>query len=61
MGLILGIGFPPHLGGALKYADIIGLKNLVEKCKKYASLGKLYEPTAHMLEMAAQGATYYSK
>lgn len=62
MGLILGIGFPPHLGGALKYADLVGLKNLVEKCAgKYASLGKLYEPTAHMKEMAAKGETYYSK
>jgi 3-hydroxyacyl-CoA dehydrogenase/enoyl-CoA hydratase/3-hydroxybutyryl-CoA epimerase/enoyl-CoA isomerase len=61
MGLILGIGFPPHLGGALKYADIIGLKNLVEKCAKYASLGKLYEPTPRMKEMAANGETYYAK
>ncbi len=61
MGLILGIGFPPHLGGALKYADIIGLAKLVEKCGKYASLGKLYEPTAHMKEMAAKGETYYTK
>jgi len=61
MGLILGIGFPPHLGGALKYADIIGLKNLVAKCEKYASLGKLYEPTARMKEMAAKGETYYTK
>ncbi|MDR3416206.1 MAG: fatty acid oxidation complex subunit alpha FadB [Nevskia sp.] len=61
MGLILGIGFPPHLGGALKYADIVGLKNLIEKCKKYESLGKLYEPTARMKEMAARGETYYAK
>jgi 3-hydroxyacyl-CoA dehydrogenase/enoyl-CoA hydratase/3-hydroxybutyryl-CoA epimerase/enoyl-CoA isomerase len=61
MGLILGIGFPPHLGGALKYADIVGLKNLVEKCAKYADLGKLYEPTARMKEMAAKGETYYTK
>ncbi|GAC1626209.1 MAG: fatty acid oxidation complex subunit alpha FadB [Nevskia sp.] len=61
MGLILGVGFPPHLGGALKYADAIGLANLVEKCKKYASLGKLYEPTATMKAMAAAGQRYYPK
>jgi 3-hydroxyacyl-CoA dehydrogenase/enoyl-CoA hydratase/3-hydroxybutyryl-CoA epimerase/enoyl-CoA isomerase len=61
MGLILGVGFPPHLGGALKYADIIGLKTLVEKCEKYASLGKLYEPTARMKEMAAKGELYYPR
>jgi 3-hydroxyacyl-CoA dehydrogenase/enoyl-CoA hydratase/3-hydroxybutyryl-CoA epimerase/enoyl-CoA isomerase len=61
MGLILGIGFPPHLGGALKYADIIGLAKLVEKCRKYESLGKLYEPTARMKEMAAKRETYYAR
>jgi 3-hydroxyacyl-CoA dehydrogenase/enoyl-CoA hydratase/3-hydroxybutyryl-CoA epimerase/enoyl-CoA isomerase len=61
MGLILGIGFPPHLGGALKYADMMGLKTFVAKCAKYAGLHKLYEPTARMKEMAAKGETYYQK
>ncbi len=59
MGLIMGIGFPPFRGGALKYADTIGLANLVEMAKKYESLGKLYEPTDRMKEMAANGETYY--
>jgi 3-hydroxyacyl-CoA dehydrogenase/enoyl-CoA hydratase/3-hydroxybutyryl-CoA epimerase/enoyl-CoA isomerase len=61
MGLILGIGFPPFRGGALKYADTIGLKALVDKADRYATLGKLYEPTAKMREMAASNATYYQK
>ncbi|MEM6639471.1 MAG: fatty acid oxidation complex subunit alpha FadB [Pseudomonadota bacterium] len=59
MGLILGIGFPPHHGGALKYADTLGLATVVEKCAKYAHLGKLYEPTERMQAMAAAGDTYY--
>jgi 3-hydroxyacyl-CoA dehydrogenase/enoyl-CoA hydratase/3-hydroxybutyryl-CoA epimerase/enoyl-CoA isomerase len=61
MGLILGIGFPPFRGGALKYADTLGLKTVIEKAAKYAHLGKLYEPTARMQEMAAKGETYYQK
>ncbi|MGQ0697303.1 MAG: fatty acid oxidation complex subunit alpha FadB [Panacagrimonas sp.] len=61
MGLILGLGFPPFRGGALKYCDTIGMKTVIEKCAKYASLGKLYEPTARMKEMAAAGQTYYVK
>ncbi|HUR41362.1 MAG TPA: fatty acid oxidation complex subunit alpha FadB [Verrucomicrobiae bacterium] len=61
MGLIMGIGFPPFRGGALKYADTIGLKAIVEKSAKYAALGKLYEPTAKMKEMAASNQTYYAK
>lgn len=59
MGLILGIGFPPHHGGALKYADTTGMAAIIEKCAQYAHLGPLYQPTAGMKEMAANGATYY--
>ena len=59
MGLIMGIGFPPFPGGALKYADTMGLEKVCEKAQSLAYLGTLYEPTPRMLEMAAQGETYY--
>ncbi len=59
MGLIMGVGFPPFRGGALKYADTLGLANVVEAAKKYEHLGKLYEPTERMKEMAANGESYY--
>ena len=61
MGLVLGIGFPPFRGGALKYADSLGLATVIEKAERYKHLGKLYEPTAKMREMAASNATYYQK
>ncbi|MDO9452596.1 MAG: fatty acid oxidation complex subunit alpha FadB [Stagnimonas sp.] len=61
MGLIMGVGFPPFRGGALKYADSVGLNILIEKCAKYASLGKIYEPTESMKKMAAEGKLYYPK
>lgn len=61
MGLILGIGFPRFRGGALKYAESIGLDNLVAVCdEKYAGLGKLYQPTPCMRELAATGGKFYS-
>jgi 3-hydroxyacyl-CoA dehydrogenase / enoyl-CoA hydratase / 3-hydroxybutyryl-CoA epimerase / enoyl-CoA isomerase len=59
MGLIMGIGFPPFRGGAFKYADTIGLATICEKAKALTHLGKLYEPTERMLEMAAKGESYY--
>ena len=59
MGLIMGIGFPPFRGGALKYADELGMANILEQCAKYASLGKLYEPTESMKQMAADGKKYF--
>jgi 3-hydroxyacyl-CoA dehydrogenase/enoyl-CoA hydratase/3-hydroxybutyryl-CoA epimerase/enoyl-CoA isomerase len=61
MGLIMGIGFPPFRGGALKYADARGLKSVCDKADKYSPFGKLYEPTERMREMAANGETYYGQ
>lgn len=58
-GLVLGLGFPRQYGGALKYADIVGLKTLMERCARYSALGAGYEPTAHMREMARSGARYH--
>ena len=40
---------------------LLGLDKVCEMADKYAHLGKLYEPTANMREMAASGATYYNK
>ena len=59
MGLIMGIGFPPFRGGALRYADQLGLDTVCAMADKYAHLGKLYHPTDRMREMAANGETYY--
>jgi len=59
--LIYGIGFPPFLGGALKYADFRGLDTICALADKYSQLGKLYEPTQKMRDMAASGQKYYRK
>ena len=59
MALIMGLGFPPFRGGALRYADQVGLDKICEMADKYAHLSKLYHPTARMREMAANGQKYY--
>lgn len=59
MGLIYGIGFPPFRGGALRYADSIGLKQLCALADQYKDLGKSYEPTEKMRSMAESGETFY--
>ncbi|WCN14131.1 fatty acid oxidation complex subunit alpha FadB [Marinomonas mediterranea] len=59
MGLIYGIGFPPYLGGALHYLDQMGLKAFCDLVDKYSHLGKLYQPTARMREMADNNETYF--
>ncbi|HZY86916.1 MAG TPA: 3-hydroxyacyl-CoA dehydrogenase NAD-binding domain-containing protein, partial [Gemmataceae bacterium] len=59
MGLILGIGFPPFRGGLLRWADEVGLANVLEKLKKYESLGPRFRPTEQMRKLAAEGKGFY--
>ncbi|QLF94836.1 fatty acid oxidation complex subunit alpha FadB [Pseudomonas sp. ABC1] len=59
MGLIYGIGFPPFRGGALRYIDAVGVAEFVALADRYADLGALYQPTAKLREMAANGQRFY--
>jgi 3-hydroxyacyl-CoA dehydrogenase/enoyl-CoA hydratase/3-hydroxybutyryl-CoA epimerase/3-hydroxyacyl-CoA dehydrogenase/enoyl-CoA hydratase/3-hydroxybutyryl-CoA epimerase/enoyl-CoA isomerase len=59
LGLILGIGFPPFHGGLFFWADTVGAGKIVEKLKQYESLGKRYEPTAMLKNLAASGSRFY--
>jgi len=55
MSLIYGIGFPPFRGGACRYVDQMGAAKFVEIAKKYATLGKLYQPPKLLTDLAASG------
>lgn len=59
IALVYGLGFPPFRGGPFRYADAIGLKTLCETAGKYVSLGKLYEPTPQMLELAEADRSFH--
>jgi 3-hydroxyacyl-CoA dehydrogenase / enoyl-CoA hydratase / 3-hydroxybutyryl-CoA epimerase / enoyl-CoA isomerase len=59
MCLILGLGLPRYLGGALKYADYLGLKNVVERADGLASLSPIYHPSERLRAMAAAGDVFY--
>lgn len=59
MSLVYGLGFPPFRGGALKYADDIGLAEFIKNCEAYADLGKLFQPTDTMKAMAQANETFY--
>ncbi len=59
MALIMGLGFPPFRGGALKYIDSIGVKAFVDRCDELKDLGPLYAPTEKLRAMAANGETFY--
>jgi 3-hydroxyacyl-CoA dehydrogenase / enoyl-CoA hydratase / 3-hydroxybutyryl-CoA epimerase / enoyl-CoA isomerase len=59
MGLILGIGFPPFRGGILRWADTVGLPNVLAKLKKYEHLGARFQPTEQMRKLALEGKGFY--
>lgn len=59
MGLVLGIGFPPFRGGALRYMDSLGLTEFCAIADKYADLGELYHPTEKLRAMAEAKETFY--
>lgn len=59
MGLILGLGFPKFRGGALRYIDLLGLKEFQAKVDQYASLGALYQTTENFIARANDNRTFY--
>jgi 3-hydroxyacyl-CoA dehydrogenase/enoyl-CoA hydratase/3-hydroxybutyryl-CoA epimerase/enoyl-CoA isomerase len=59
MALLLGVGLPSYLGGALKYADWLGLQRVVELSERYAALGPQYLATPTMRAMARDRRKYY--
>jgi 3-hydroxyacyl-CoA dehydrogenase / enoyl-CoA hydratase / 3-hydroxybutyryl-CoA epimerase / enoyl-CoA isomerase len=59
MALVLGLGFPRHVGGPLKYADWLGMKHVVARCEAYASLGPLYNPTIGMRAAAGSSKRFF--
>jgi len=61
LALVYGIGFPPFLGGALKYVDTIGLQAFCNKADALAAVSPLYSVPTQMREMAALGETFYGK
>ena len=59
LGMIFGTGFPPFKGGPMFWADQVGVPKLVESLKPYEALGRRYQPTELMTELAASGGSFY--
>jgi 3-hydroxyacyl-CoA dehydrogenase/enoyl-CoA hydratase/3-hydroxybutyryl-CoA epimerase/enoyl-CoA isomerase len=59
LACVLGLGFPRHAGGPLKYADWLGLQNVVARCDAYSSLGPIYTPSERMRNMGRAAERYF--
>lgn len=59
LGLLLGIGFPAFRGGILHWCDNEGAGRIVQKLEAYAELGKRFEPTESVLQLAQTGRRFF--
>ena len=60
VGAVFGLGFPPFLGGPLRYADDIGPAQVVDRLQHFASeLGARFEPAPLLLRLAGTGGTFH--
>lgn len=59
MAMVLGLGFPRHLGGPLAYADWHGLAAMATLGERYGALGAAWQPTPAMQRMARAGTRFY--
>jgi 3-hydroxyacyl-CoA dehydrogenase/enoyl-CoA hydratase/3-hydroxybutyryl-CoA epimerase len=61
IGAIFGIGFPPFLGGPLRYIDTVGAQQVVAQLTQWAEqYGERFTPCDALKIMAEQSKTYYS-
>ena len=60
LGAVMGFGFPPYLGGPLRYIDDQGAATVVAELEGYADrLGPRFAPADVLVEMARTGRTFY--
>ncbi len=59
MGLIYGLGFPPFRGGIFRWADTVGLNEMLQRAEKHKGLGKVYAPTEQIMKMAKDGKLFH--
>ena len=59
MGLIYGLGFPPFRGGIFRWADNVGLNEIIQRAEKHNALGKVYKPTEQIRKKAQKGQLFH--
>jgi len=60
MAMIMGAGFPAFKGGVLRYADKVGISNVVDKLSKLNKIhGKRFEVSKLLIEMSQKKQKFY--
>ena len=60
IGAVFGIGFPPFLGGPLRYMDALGAGEVVARLQRLAGLyGPRFTPCDALLQRAEREETFW--
>lgn len=60
LGAILGLGFPPFLGGPFRYIDNTGSEEIQKKMESYyEKYGKRFKPADLLVEMTRRNGKFY--
>ena len=59
LAMVLGTGFAPFRGGPLRYADSLGVANVVAILERFAATEPRFTPCALLKEMAANSSLFY--
>lgn len=61
-GMVLGTGFPPFRGGLLKFADAVGVDEVVFKLEEFDKKFQdgRFKPCNYLLELREQGKSFYA-
>jgi len=60
LALILGTGFPPFRGGILRYADQMGVREVVKRLTAYQKrYGSRYTPAPLITRISGEGKSFY--
>ncbi|MGZ7041188.1 MAG: 3-hydroxyacyl-CoA dehydrogenase NAD-binding domain-containing protein [Thermoanaerobaculia bacterium] len=61
LAMIMGTGFPPFRGGLLRYADSLGLANVVAKLDDLAArVSPRFKPSGPLRALAERGGKFYA-
>jgi len=62
LALVMGIGWPPFRGGLMRWADAVGLPEIVERLGHWSALvGPRFAPSAALRERARRGGGFYDE
>lgn len=59
LGMVFGTGFPPFKGGLMFWADTLGAAQILDRLKPYHALGKRFQPTELLTQMAHNKQRFY--